>query len=212
MLLDVTHRPALCDYHHIWDQMKEFTLKRTASTTDQLWFLEHSSVYTLGLAGRNGHILDAGTIPVVRSDRGGQVTYHGPGQLMIYTLLDLPRLNLNANTLVDRLQNTIASYLTSIGIDASLQHDAPGVYVGDKKIASIGLRVKKGYCYHGMALNVDMDLTPFTQIEPCGFSGLDMTQVSDFIETDCHTIAHGLLPFFKQQFGYRSTKTQPKVS
>ena len=212
MLLDVTYHPALCDYQYTWDQMKAFTLKRTASTSDQLWFVEHNPVYTLGLAGRNSHILDAGTIPVVRSDRGGQVTYHGPGQLMIYTLLDLSRLDLNANTLVDRLQNTVASYLTSIGIDATLQRDAPGVYVGDKKIASIGLRVKKGYCYHGMALNVDMDLTPFRHIEPCGFSGLDMTQVADFIATDCHHIAHGLLPFFKQQFGYQLTHTQPKVS
>lgn len=171
------------DYTPIWDAMKQFTIDRTAETEDQLWLLEHNPVYTQGLAGKPEHVLNPQDIPVVQSDRGGQVTYHGPGQLMAYTLFDLERLGLNTRCFVAELEKTIIDLLADYDLSAYGKRDAPGVYIDDAKICSIGLRVKRNCAYHGIALNVNMDLNPFQHINPCGFAKLPMTQIADFIPT-----------------------------
>ena len=158
--------------------MREFTLARGPDTPDEIWFLEHPPVFTQGQAGKSEHVLAPGDIPVLQSDRGGQVTYHGPGQLMAYVLVDLQRLGYGIRSLVSRLEQAVVGTLAGYGIAAAGRADAPGVYVGENKIASLGLRVRKGCSYHGLALNVAMDLEPFARINPCGFQGLQMTQVS----------------------------------
>ncbi len=168
-------------YDVLFAQMRAFTLSRTAQTEDALWLLQHTPVFTQGQAGKPEHILNPGDIPIVQSDRGGQVTYHGPGQLMIYTLFDLKRLNLGIKTFVQKLENTVIQLLKQYDIDAHTQCNAPGVYVNGAKIGSVGIRVRHHRTYHGMSLNVNMDLSPFTRINPCGFSQLKMTQISDFI-------------------------------
>lgn len=169
------------DYHLIWSKMKEFTLNRTESTQDELWLLEHHAVYTQGQAGKPEHILNTNSIPIIQSDRGGQVTYHGPGQLVVYVLVDLIRLNIGVRTLVCKLEKVLISILARYQIEGEIRCGAPGVYVKDKKIASIGLRVKNGRTYHGVALNVDMDLEPFNDINPCGYAKMEMTQISAFV-------------------------------
>jgi lipoyl(octanoyl) transferase len=173
----------LQEYSEVWVKMKEFTINRTDVSEDELWLLEHHPVYTQGQAGKSEHILSTHAIPVVQSDRGGQVTYHGPGQLVGYVLLDIVRRNIGIKTLVCQLERIIQSVLSHYGIDAHTTCGAPGVYVDSKKIASIGLRVKNGRTYHGIALNVDMDLTPFSGINPCGYASMQMTQISDFYKT-----------------------------
>lgn len=167
-------------YTDVWLQMKEFTQNRNAQTQDELWLLEHFPIYTQGQAGKPEHILNPQSIPIVQSDRGGQVTYHGPGQLVAYVLMDLSRRNLGIRTLVSQLEQVLMSVLAQYDIDAVLRCGAPGVYVQEQKIASIGLRVKNGCTYHGIALNVDMDLKPFLGINPCGFAQMEMTQISHF--------------------------------
>lgn len=167
-------------YTDVWMQMKEFTLNRTAQTQDELWLLEHFPVYTQGQAGKPEHILNPASIPIVNSDRGGQVTYHGPGQLVAYILMDITRKNLGIRTLVSQLEHVLLAVLEQYDIKGEIHCGAPGVYVKEKKIASIGLRVKNGCTYHGIALNVDMDLNPFLGINPCGFAKMEMTQLSDF--------------------------------
>lgn len=167
-------------YQDIFLQMKEFTINRTEQTQDALWLLEHDPVFTQGQAGKAEHLLFPGDIPVIQSDRGGQVTFHGPGQLMIYVLWDLKRLQLGIKQLVCELESFVISLLNTYQIEAHRIPKAPGIYVANKKIASIGLRVKKGSCYHGISLNVSMDLSPFSRINPCGFKNLEMTQISDF--------------------------------
>jgi lipoyl(octanoyl) transferase len=161
--------------------MRVFTDTRSAHTADELWLLEHPPVFTLGQAGRPEHILDVGTTPVVQSDRGGQVTYHGPGQLIAYLLLDLRRRGLGVKRLVRLLEQSVIDLLARRGIEAAARSDAPGVYVQGAKIASLGLRVRGGCCYHGLALNVAMDLGPFQRINPCGYPGLQVTQLSELI-------------------------------
>lgn len=168
------------DYLPVFQAMKEFTLHRTHDTPDEIWLLEHKPVFTQGQAGKSEHILNPHDIPVIQSDRGGQVTYHGPGQLMIYPLLDLKRYGLGVRDAVDLLENLIVKLLQGYDIEARGDQKARGVYVGDAKIASIGLRIRKGYSYHGLSLNVKMDLTPFSYINPCGFKALAITQISDF--------------------------------
>lgn len=168
-----------CRYDDIWRQMREFTEQRVASTANELWLLEHDPVFTLGQAGRPEHLLNPGAIPVVRSDRGGQVTYHGPGQLVVYVLLDLQRAGFSVRHLVMTLEEAVSLTLARFGIEAGTRAGAPGVYVGDAKIASLGLRVRRGCSYHGLALNVAMDLAPFSRINPCGHAGLRVTQLSD---------------------------------
>ena len=169
------------DYETIWEQMKEFTLERDESTQDELWLLEHYPVYTQGQAGKPSHILNTNSIKIVQSDRGGQVTYHGPGQLIAYVLMDIRRRNIGIRTLVSKLEQILIDVLACYNIVGRVQCGAPGVYVQDKKIASIGLRVKNGCTYHGIALNVDMDLKPFLGINPCGFAQMEMTQISHFL-------------------------------
>lgn len=168
-------------YLPVWEAMKEFTAKRNKETPDECWFLEHASVYTQGIAGKAEHVLNNSEIPIVQSDRGGQVTYHGPGQLVVYVLFDLHRLALGIRNLVTRLEQILIQLLAEYGIEATNRCKAPGVYVGEKKIASLGLRVKNGCTYHGIALNVNMDLSPFNGINPCGFTNLEMTQLSHFV-------------------------------
>ena len=169
----------LQDYDTIWQDMQRFTQERNADTADELWIVEHLPVYTLGLNGKREHLLNTGNIPVIYSDRGGQVTYHGPGQLVIYTLLDIKRLKINIRELVTLLEQAMISALAQHGIIAVSRADAPGVYVNDKKIGSIGLRIKKNCSYHGLSLNNDMDLRPFDHINTCGYSDLKVTQLSD---------------------------------
>lgn len=169
----------LQDYETTWHAMQQFTQDRTPNTPDELWITEHPSVYTLGLNGKSEHILNAGNIPVIKSDRGGQVTYHGPGQLIVYTLLDIKRLDLNIRELVSALENTMIQVLKSYGHTAIARADAPGVYVDEQKIGSIGLRIKRNCSYHGLSLNNTIDLDPFNNINPCGYAGLKATSLAE---------------------------------
>lgn len=165
-------------YLETWDAMRSFTDNRDEHTPDEVWILEHPPVYTQGQAGKPEHILNKNHIPIVESDRGGQVTYHGPGQLVAYFLMDLKRRHLGIRTLVCQLEKMLIQLLSDLGISAEIKAGAPGVYVSGQKIASIGLRVRRGCTYHGIALNVSMDLSPFNDINPCGYHALEMTQVS----------------------------------
>ncbi len=167
------------DYLAIWQAMRDFTDQRQQYTEDEIWLVEHEPVYTLGQAGRLEHILDSGNIPVVHSDRGGQVTYHGPGQVVAYTLLDITRLGWGIRRLVTALEQAVVALLANYGITGYPRPEAPGVYVNGAKIASLGLRVRHGRAYHGLALNVAMDLIPFRHINPCGYPGLAVTQLTD---------------------------------
>ena len=167
-------------YLDTWEAMKAFTADRDDSVVDELWCLEHPAVYTQGQAGKSEHILAPGDIPVIQVDRGGQVTYHGPGQLVVYLLVNLNRRKLGVRGLVDQIEQAIVRTLAEQGIEAAPRSDAPGVYVGDSKIASLGLRVRRGCSFHGLALNVDMDMEPFRRINPCGYAGMAMSQIRDF--------------------------------
>jgi lipoyl(octanoyl) transferase len=166
-------------YQEIWQQMRALTHARDAQSLDEFWFLEHSPVFTLGQAGRIEHVLAAGDIPVLHCDRGGQVTYHGPGQQIVYVLLNLHRLGFGIRSLVQRLEQAVIDVLALYQVAACVKPDAPGVYVGDAKIASLGLRIHRGFTYHGLAFNVDMDLKPFAHINPCGYPGLKVTQLRE---------------------------------
>jgi lipoyl(octanoyl) transferase len=167
------------DYQKTWDAMRDFTHQRTPQTADKLWITEHPAVFTQGLNGRAEHVLDPGGIPLLQVDRGGQVTYHGPGQLIIYCLLDLNRYGLGVKGLVAKIEQSIIDLLKSYHIAAHARVGAPGVYVDQAKIAALGLRIRKGCCYHGLSLNVDMELEPFSRIDPCGYRGLAVTQLRD---------------------------------
>ena len=162
----------------VWGQMQRFTDARTPDTPDEIWFVEHPPIFTLGLNAKEGHVLDAGDIPVLRVDRGGQVTYHGPGQVVAYTLIDIKRRNLTVRSLVELLESAVIDTAAAYGIEARGRRDAPGVYVGQAKLAAVGLRVRRYCAYHGIAVNVSMDLEPFGRINPCGFEGLEVTQLS----------------------------------
>ena len=170
---------ALQDYQKVWHAMQQFTDQRNEHTADQLWLLEHHPVFTQGQAGKEEHLLFPGDIPVVKVDRGGQVTYHGPGQLVVYVLLDLKRRNLGVRALVTMIEQVLIELLAGYQITAYAKADAPGVYVDEAKIASLGLRVRKGCTFHGLALNVNMDLSPFSRINPCGYAGMQMIQCKD---------------------------------
>jgi len=168
-------------YLEAWEAMKSFTADRGDDTKDELWCLEHPRVYTQGQAGKAEHILAPGDIPVIPVDRGGQITYHGPGQLVVYLMLNLSRRKMGVRALVDVIEQAIVHTLAELDITAEPRPDAPGVYVGEAKIASLGLRVRRGCSFHGLALNVRMDMEPFRRINPCGYAGLAMCQVSDFV-------------------------------
>ena len=166
-------------YEPVWVAMREHCAARTADSPDELWWLEHEPVYTLGKAGRQEHLLRHVDTPVLRSDRGGQITWHGPGQLVVYSLLDLRRLGLTARGAVSLLENTVIAALAEVGVEGRARADAPGVYVDGAKVAALGLRVSRGCCYHGLSLNVDCDLAPFAAIDPCGHAGLAVTRTAD---------------------------------
>ncbi|MEN8259306.1 MAG: lipoyl(octanoyl) transferase LipB [Pseudomonadota bacterium] len=169
----------IADYQTVWQAMRRFTDRRDAETVDEMWTLQHPAVYTLGLNGKMEHLLSPGTIPVIKTDRGGQVTYHGPGQLIVYPLIDLRRMNIGIRALVSALENATIETLKQYGLLACARPEAPGVYINEKKIASVGLRVRRGCSYHGLSVNVGMDLKPFGGINICGYPGLKVTQLSD---------------------------------
>lgn len=179
MQAPVIRRLGRVEYEPTWRKMQTITETRGADQPDELWFLEHPPVFTLGLNGRREHLLAPGAIPVVQVDRGGQVTYHGPGQLVVYPLLDLGRCGLGVRELVCTLERAVIRCVAGYGIEAIGSREAPGVYVDGRKLASIGLRIRRNCCYHGLALNVAMDLEPFQRINPCGFRGLEVTQLAD---------------------------------
>ncbi len=169
-------------YAPVSQEMHDFTDRRDDDTPDEIWLVEHPPVFTQGQAGKAEHVLAAGDIPVIQSDRGGQVTYHGPGQQVMYVLINLKRRKIGVRELVTLLENTVINTLAQLGIVADARPDAPGVYVDGKKICSLGLRIRKGCSFHGLALNIDMDLAPFMRINPCGYAGMEMTQVSKLVE------------------------------
>ena len=175
----VIHTLGLVEYQPTWDAMKRFTAERNNETRDEIWLVQHPPTYTQGLAGKPEHLLHSTNIPVIKIDRGGQITYHGPGQIVAYLLLDLRRWKINVRELVRMMEQAVIDLLGEFGVVAQGREDAPGVYVGDAKIASLGLKIKNGCCYHGLALNVDMDLTPFSNINPCGYAGLRVTQACE---------------------------------
>lgn len=189
----IRRRLGLVPYEPTWRAMQRFTDTRDASTADEIWFLEHPRVFTLGMNGKREHVLAPEDIPVVQTDRGGQVTYHGPGQLVVYPLIDLKRRGLGVRDLVGALERAVIAQTRELGIEAHSRRDAPGVYVAGRKLASLGLRIRRGASYHGIAINVRMDLEPFRRINPCGYAGLQMTQLAELApDVTLDTVASGL--------------------
>ena len=197
------------DYQHVWHNMQAFTDNRTADTPDEIWLVQHPSVFTQGQAGKLEHLLQRTEIPVVQSDRGGQITYHGLGQQIMYVLIDIKRHeNLNVRQLVTALEQSVVKTLADYGIEGYPKPDAPGVYIDGKKICSLGLRIRHGRSFHGLAFNINMDLTPFHQINPCGYAGLEMCQLADFIgseRADCYQVSLQLVKHFSTLLGYNVT-------
>jgi lipoyl(octanoyl) transferase len=190
----IVQRLGLAPYGPIWDAMRDFTEQRNGDTADEIWLLQHPPVFTLGLTAKREHLLSPGDIPVIATDRGGQVTYHGPGQLILYPLLDLRRRGLGIRQLVTLLEQSVIGLLAELGIDAQARPEAPGVYVNGRKVASLGLRIRRGCSYHGLSLNLDMDLEPFRRINPCGYADLEVAQLRDFgIDASIEHVAQALL-------------------
>ena len=190
----------LVDYQSTVNAMQSFTLERDAETEDELWLLEHHPVFTQGANGDPSHILMDSTIPIVTTDRGGQVTYHGPGQLVVYTLADIRRAKMGVRQMVTHLEQTVTNILAHYDIDAYARPDAPGVYVDEQKIASLGLRVKRGACYHGLSLNIDMDLVPFSYINPCGYAGMEVIDMTSLgIDISMSEAKQQFVSAFQQQ-------------
>jgi len=195
----------IADYIPVWEAMKSFTDTRHDKTPDEVWFVEHPPVYTQGQAGKPEHVLNPGDIPVIQTDRGGQVTYHGPGQLVAYILFDLKRLDIGVRKLVMNLEQAIINVLTDYNITAKGRRDAPGVYVNNAKICSIGLRVRKGLSYHGLAFNIQNDLEPFSRINPCGFRNLTITKLSDLVpKIQMSEVQTKLADAIAKEFGYHT--------
>ena len=189
------------EYEPVWKKMQAFTEQRDANTEDEIWLLQHPPVFTQGLNGKPEHILSSSTIPVIEIDRGGQVTYHGPGQLIVYCLIDLKRKNFGIRQMVSALEQSVIDFLADLQIKAVARKDAPGVYVDDAKISALGLRVKRGCSYHGLSINIDMDMSPFQQINPCGYEGLAVTQLKNLSELpDFKDTEQQLLNKICQQF------------
>ncbi len=208
----VVRRLGLQPYEPTWRAMQRFTDERTGATPDEIWLLEHPPVFTLGMNADPAHVLGAGEIPVVRIDRGGQVTYHGPGQLVVYPLVDLRRAALGVRDLVSALERAVIDYAAELGIDAESRRSAPGVYVAGRKLASVGIRVRRGASYHGIALNVCNDLEPFRQINPCGYAGLEMTRLADLTAVDAvSTAAEGLLRHLVRRL-YTAVRAAPSTT
>lgn len=194
-------------YQATFERMQAFTNERTPQTPDEIWILEHEPVFTQGQAGKVEHLLNPGDIPVVQVDRGGQVTYHGPGQLVIYLMLDLKRDRLGVRDLVTLMEEAVVELLGEYGVDSAPKPDAPGVYVEGRKICSLGLRVRRGCSFHGLALNVDMDLEPFLRINPCGYAGLEMTQLAQLTErVEIIQVAKQLVAILSRRIGYNSVQ------
>lgn len=200
----VIRRLGLVDYQPTLDAMRRLTEERGPDTPDEIWLLQHPRVFTQGQAGKAEHVLAPGDIPVIKVERGGQVTYHGPGQLVAYLMLDLRRKNLGVRELVTAMEQSLVDVLALHGVDAAPRADAPGVYVGADKIASLGLRVRRGCSFHGLALNLDMDLEPFRRINPCGYAGLRMTQLSEHVEApvDLGLVEDQLAAALRKRLGY----------
>lgn len=201
----VVRRLGLADYLPTLEAMRRFTAERDESTPDEIWLLQHPRVFTQGQAGKAEHLLAPGDIPVIQVERGGQVTYHGPGQLVAYLMLDLRRKKLGVRELVTAMEQALVDVLAGYGIEAAPKADAPGVYVAGDKIASLGLRVRNGCSFHGLALNVDMDMAPFQRINPCGYAGLKMVQLKDLLETapSLDEVEQRLEPALRERLGYR---------
>lgn len=190
-------------YEAVWQQMKSFTEERDESTFDEIWLLEHLPVFTQGQAGKAEHVLAPGDIPVVKSDRGGQVTYHGPGQLVVYLLLDIRRLSLGVRDLVTIIEQVVVRFLASHGIEGTPRKEAPGVYVDGRKVAQLGLRVRRGASYHGLSLNVDMDLEPFSRINPCGYKGLEVIDLKQLgMDITLEQVGQQISALLCDEFGY----------
>jgi len=194
------------DYQPTWRRMQQFTDTRDADTADEVWFLQHPPVFTLGMNASMDHVLAPGQIPLVQIDRGGQVTYHGPGQLVVYPLLDIGRLGLTVRQLVCALEQTVIRTAAIWGIEACARRDAPGVYVEGCKLASLGLRIRKECCYHGLALNVDLDLEPFSRINPCGYQGMQITRLADLgVDVSVEQVGERLRPILLEELGLPDT-------
>ncbi|WP_439887412.1 lipoyl(octanoyl) transferase LipB [Pseudomonas sp. MBLB4123] len=200
----VVRRLGVVDYLPTLEAMRRLTAERDESTPDEIWLLQHPKVFTQGQAGKAEHLLAPGDIPVIQVERGGQVTYHGPGQLVAYLMLDLRRLNLGVRELVTAMEQSLVDVLAGYGIEASPKADAPGVYVKGEKIASLGLRVSRGCSFHGLALNVDMDMSPFWRINPCGYAGLKMVQLRDLLDAPpaFDEVAQRLEQALRRRLGY----------
>lgn len=195
------------EYLGVYKAMVVFTSRRGPDTADEIWCLEHEPVFTLGLAGRTEHLLEPGAIPVHKVDRGGQVTYHGPGQLVVYLLLDLKRLGVSIKRFVNLLEQSVIDFLATFDLEAARRRGMPGVYLADRKIAALGVRVRRGCSYHGLALNVCMDLSPFRRINPCGYPGLEVTQLQEHgISLTAGDAAGQFLPCLLEQFAYNEVE------
>ena len=206
----IVRQLGLQDYQEIWHKMQDFTDNRNAETIDEVWLVEHYPVFTQGQAGKPEHLLQSGAIPLVQSDRGGQITYHGPGQQVMYVLIDIRRhQNLNVRRLVTALEQSVVRTLADYAIEGYSKVDAPGVYIDGKKICSLGLRIRKGCSFHGLAFNINMDLQPFHYINPCGYAGLEMCQLADFIGRDeavLDKVSPKLVNHLAELLGYNPTK------
>lgn len=206
----IVRQLGLQDYQEIWHKMQDFTDNRNAETIDEVWLVEHYPVFTQGQAGKPEHLLQSGAIPLVQSDRGGQITYHGPGQQVMYVLIDIRRhQNLNVRRLVTALEQSVVRTLADYAIEGYSKVNAPGVYIDGKKICSLGLRIRKGCSFHGLAFNINMDLQPFHYINPCGYAGLEMCQLADFIGRDeavLDKVSPKLVNHLAELLGYNLTK------
>ncbi len=201
--IPVVHHLGRTEFEDTWRAMQDFSTNRDAKTPDEFWLTEHNPVYTLGLNRKDVRMPSRDDIPVVNTDRGGKITYHGPGQSIIYVLIDLKRKGINVRQLVSGMENAVVKLLAEANTHGLARADAPGVYVQDKKIASVGLRLKKGCCYHGISLNVDMDLAPFSAIDPCGYRGLEVTQLRDLgIRLSQAEVAEKLLKYLTKELDY----------
>lgn len=200
----LVRRLGLMDYEPVWRAMQAFTDQRDENTPDELWIVEHPPVFTQGQAGRAEHILAPGDIPVIQVDRGGQVTYHGPGQIVAYPLIDIGRSDMGVRKLVTGIEQAIIDVLKSYGVDAQLMDGAPGVYIDGVKIASLGLRIRRGKSFHGLSFNVDMDLEPFQRINPCGFQGLQVTNLMALTEVSMTEVEDRLITSLSQVLGYNN--------
>ena len=198
----IVRRLGLMEYEPVWRAMQSLTDQRDAHTPDELWLVEHPPVFTQGQAGRAEHVLAPGDIPVIQVDRGGQVTYHGPGQIVAYPLIDIKRLQMGVRALVTGIEQTIIDVLKSYTVDAQTMKGAPGVYINGAKIASLGLRIRRGRSFHGLAFNVNMDLEPFQRINPCGFEGLQVTNLSAFTEVSMIEVEDRLINGLSKVLGY----------